>query len=379
MCVLKKIKWLYVVLAAVIAVAVGTSVYAGVSADRVNHELELLKKQHWVIPMGKYEQVSVVEGAKGLYMAGSGQKAGLVDANGKEILPANYQAIIPKCVNDRILVVKNGLTGYVDQQGNEVIPPQYDTGYPFKNGYASVEKDGIRKILDTQGTVMYECRSAEDGSDELYPTNKKDCVVVQSEAEADTARRQIRVINVKTGECLFNSNEYVYLNDYSEGFWCVQTNSGYVLLNENFQPVKQMSDSAAFHDGLARVKEEKKITYIDREGTVVIEKQAALGSDFSEGIACVVQQQKGVFFDKAGNGLFTVPCYRTGGFAEPDFPVGFQDGYCLWRGENGKYGYLDHKGNYVLPPCFDQAGYVNQGEAAVTYGKQSGVLRLTDK
>lgn len=376
MCVLKKIKWIYVVLAALIAITAGTSVYAGVSAKRIDQELELLKKQEWVIPLGKYEQISVIEGAKGLYAAGSEKEIGLIDAQGKVMLPEKYQAFNPVCVNDRILVVQNGLTGYVDQEGKEVIAPQYDAGYPFRNGYASVKKDGIRKIVDPQGKVMFECRSAEDGSDELYPSNKEDCIIMQSKPDEESGTRQIRVINVKSGQTLFNSDEYAYLDDYSEGFWSAQTGSGYVLLNEDFQPVKEMEEAAAFHEGLAKIKAGKTLTYINKEGKAVIKKEAELGSDFSEGIACIIRQQKGIFFDQEGNTLFTVPCYRRGGFADPEYPVGFQDGYCLWRGENGKYGYLDHEGKYVVPPCLDQAGAVNQGEAEVTYGKQSGVLKL---
>ncbi|MDE8735229.1 WG repeat-containing protein, partial [Eubacteriales bacterium DFI.9.88] len=143
---------------------------------------------------------------------------------------------------------------------------------------------------------------------------------------------------------------------YSDGFCSAQSGSGYVLLNEDFQPVKEMEEAAAFHEGLAKIKEGKTLTYINKEGKAVIKKEAGLGSDFSEGIACIIRQQKGIFFEQEGNTLFTVPCYSRGGFADPEYPVGFQDGYCLWRGENGKYGYLDHEGKYVVPPCFDQAG-----------------------
>lgn len=52
------------------------------------------------------------------------------------------------------MVEKDDYFGYVDQSGRLVIPCIYDWGFPFKNGFAVVEKDGKRLAIDKQGNTF---------------------------------------------------------------------------------------------------------------------------------------------------------------------------------------------------------------------------------
>ena len=46
--------------------------------------------------------------------------------------------------------------GYIDRSGNFVIEPAYDHAEDFAEGMAIVIQDGIYKVIDSKGTVMYE-------------------------------------------------------------------------------------------------------------------------------------------------------------------------------------------------------------------------------
>jgi hypothetical protein len=77
------------------------------------------------------------------------------------------------------------------------------------------------------------------------------------------------------------------------------------------------------------------------------------------------------FADSLGN-VITVKLYHDIGF--------FQDGHASFRNENGYYGYLDKKGNEIVPPLF----YYGQISAPTNYGvyvhndSMSGFIRWRD-
>ena len=51
---------------------------------------------------------------------------------------------------------KNPDWGYIDKQGNWLIEPQYRTAFSFQENYAQVWINGLQKIINTQGEVVYE-------------------------------------------------------------------------------------------------------------------------------------------------------------------------------------------------------------------------------
>jgi len=48
----------------------------------------------------------------------------------------------------------NYLTGFVNKNLEIVIPFQFDSAYPFKNGFSIVEKNGLKGIIDTLGNIL---------------------------------------------------------------------------------------------------------------------------------------------------------------------------------------------------------------------------------
>ena len=54
----------------------------------------------------------------------------------------------------RAAVKKGNQWGFIDKRGKETVKPQYDTVWSYKDGRATVEKDGKRHALDLNGNEV---------------------------------------------------------------------------------------------------------------------------------------------------------------------------------------------------------------------------------
>lgn len=377
--VLKKMKGLYVFLAVVLIAVVSISAFVGVKAIRFQKEMNELKQMDWVIPLGKYDSTAVIEGADGLYAVEKNKKWGIVNRDGNIVLPLKYDWIMEHCDSGLIPVSRQGLCGYANEQGKISIDLQYEYIYPFQEGYASVEKYGQKKIIDTRGHERY---SSKFENGELLTTKKAGFAIRQVQDEDNEDLQLTEIIDVKKGKAVFSSDQYSNCQEYSEGLWCFNRldGSGSDFLDNQFQlAFKKGSegDVQTFREGLAAYTDYSSVEYLNKKGEAVIKMNGSQCYSFSEGIACVLTQKGGTFIDQKGKILFSVPCYKNiasfSAFGEPLY----QGGLCLWQGKNGKYGYLDKSGKYAIKPFLDKAGMAEHGEMAVVYGSEAGVLKLS--
>lgn len=84
---------------------------------------------------------------------------GLLDSQGKTILPMDYDSIhFPS--DDMIAVCKNGLWGYCNVQGQELIPLQYSIAGDFCGGEATVTVQyGNTLVIDKAGKCVARCEN----------------------------------------------------------------------------------------------------------------------------------------------------------------------------------------------------------------------------
>ncbi|HSB26800.1 MAG TPA: WG repeat-containing protein [Pyrinomonadaceae bacterium] len=138
--------------------------------------------------------------------------------------------------------------------------------------------------------------------------------------------------------------------------------------------IKTDGHTRDFHEGLAAVaSSEGPWGYIDHSGKVVIRQQYGLADDFSEGLAGVVVDRKFGFINKKGEMVipprFTPhrgpylwdPLVATSRFSDGLAPVTTEDGFGLGKA----YGYINHKGEFVIPPQFLFAQLFSEGLAFV--------------
>ena len=88
---------------------------------------------------------------------------GLINFDGNEILPCEYQKIDTlKNVKNSILVQKDGLFGLVNNSGDKIIDTKYSSiealNNDYNNGYIVKNSEGKLGIIATNKDVIFECK-----------------------------------------------------------------------------------------------------------------------------------------------------------------------------------------------------------------------------
>ena len=82
---------------------------------------------------------------------------GLVDFNGKEIVPLQYDRVF-SFSEERAIVKKGEFHGVIDKTGKEIVPPKYDDIFNFREGKAIVKKGGLYGVIDKTGKEIIPCK-----------------------------------------------------------------------------------------------------------------------------------------------------------------------------------------------------------------------------
>lgn len=168
----------------------------------------------------------------------------------------------------------------------------------------------------------------------------------------------------------FSNPRYIFLGEFNEGMAVVfKKNKGYGFINNRGKEVIpcQYESALAFTEGLAAVKnKEGKWGYIDMEGNTVIPHIYEWPQQFCEGVAFVNEgDDKFYYINKNGDKLNKKPSSFGNHWAT------FADG----RGSvniDGKIGYIDEKGNEVIPLIYDSGTkFFPNGLAGVTQNDKS--------
>jgi len=110
-----------------------------------------------------------------------------------------------------------------------------------------------------------------------------------------------------------------------------------------------------FSEGMAAVKKDGKLGFVNKEGKYVIEPQFYFGYDFSEGMALVYKDGKWGFVNKEGK-IVIEPQF--------DWAGNFSEGMAAVK-KDGKWGFVNKEGKYVIEPHFDRAWNFSEGMAVV--------------
>lgn len=159
---------------------------------------------------------------------------------------------------------------------------------------------------------------------------------------------------------------------FSEGLLRAKKADKWGFINESGRWVipAKFAEAHDFSEGLAAVKIGNRYGFIDHSGTLVIAARYSYASGFNEGIAQVgfVRGQTG-YIDKAGKIAFVsndqFKCLKNETSA---------DGLVKVKGPNQKFGYVDQRGNLVIPPQYDRAYNFIEGLAAVSLGNKVGFI-----
>ena len=201
-----------------------------------------------------------------------------------------------------------GKYGFTDLNGLWLVEPTYQAVYGFSDGMAPVQQNGKWGFIDRSGTLMVSC-------------------------------------------------EYDDIRDFSEGMAAVSKKGlwGYVDKTGNLKIPFQYDIAEPFHDGLAQVGDgEPPITvhtalkrgFIDKTGKTVIPFAYCVYNGFSNGLAIRLSAEAAPeVLDVNGKVLFRKPGNGIGLFAS-------DTQLAIYIAPNNKYGFIDRKGQEVIPAIY---------------------------
>lgn len=288
--------------------------------DKYGHELSYDKR---------YEFSGVFR--KGIFIARSIGGDALYDINSKCLYKnISYDRIWP-VVNGVATVRKNKKIGYIDSVGIEIIPCQYtDGGNGIFEGLIRVCKGKKWGYIDVKGKP---------------------------------------VINFK----------YKDAGDFSEGLAPVLIGNKYGFINRSGQlKISPQFDAAwNFSCGYAAVRIGSDWFFVNHEGINEFRKTFAdigyLKHQFCEGIALVREKHDKDSFSYTKYGYFS----KDGKFITPYIFSGgsrsFSEGMAVIC-YNGKYGYINAKGDFYIKPIYENAKPFSEGMAHVVLNGWHGFI-----
>jgi WG containing repeat len=261
---------------------------------------------------------------------------GAVHRDGTVAVPPRYDWV-GTFSNNRAAVRVGGLYGFVDEEGREVVKPQYRIVDDYKFGFAQVDVDGKSGLIDRDGTMVIEPKYG------FIQAIARDRFVVSE-------RRQLG--GMAGGE------------DFS-GTKVVLTSSGGVSVVGVFLGSDYTEPAIA-------------TGVIDISGQQIGSPRPSLSAGFDS-----LSSE----FDKDDPSIRWVQRDKLWGLAHTDgtwlIEPKFQEPSALTDGLaraviNGKVGFIDRTGNFVIEPILDYAREFRPGVGR-TSAKRDGIVGVIDK
>ncbi|HEY3067069.1 MAG TPA: WG repeat-containing protein [Methylomirabilota bacterium] len=360
-----------------------------------------------------------------LYPVKVGGKYGYIDARGKLVVPAQFDAAGD--FDAGLAPVKIGPRwGFIDAAGKTVIAPQFDLAWGFRDNVALVQLGtsltGRRTRLigrDGRFITTGEYASARVlGGGLIGIEVRGKWGIVDSDGHTTVSPRFDEIAEVGEGVLPFRRGavwgfvdpagkiivpaQFDTARPFADTLAAVEINRardtsavcradrvtcvghwGFIGHDGRFVIPATYDSAASFAEGLARIEVDRrdsphpecrphvslvqcggKIGFLDRTGRIVIAPAYDRAWDFANGRARVERAGKVGFIDRQGA---TVVDLRF------DAAGDFRDGLAPARA-GAQWGYIDASGAFAIPPRFDDAGPFVSGLARVTSGGRVGYI-----
>ena len=270
----------------------------------------------------------------------------------------------------------NGLFGFINAKGDFVIPPQYKRATSFHEGVAlcvrenesieGINPDGATRFKLDQGISKVSCFFEGLAAIRRENINRFDSIVdllYKTQGYIDLSGKIVIPCNFYSGDVFHEGFTSVIYNDSRDSLvFNLINHKGDLITKSGFTKTRE------FSEGLAGVKVGDKWGFIDTTGNFVIKPQFDEVGYFHEGRAYFLilpnweDLHKGFttdtlwgFIDKKGNKVI-----RQKFKSCSDFTSGIA---AIMEGD--KYGYIKLDGNYLIQPCYKYAEPFNENGLAI--------------
>ncbi len=302
----------------------------------------------------EYDEITALKGVKNNFIVNKDQKVGLVNEQGQEIIATKYNKILAlteNYSNQYIVVDENNNYGLISTSGKLIIEPKYeDIKYLKSQTIFAVKEAGDWKAVDLDGEVVVE------GYDNI------------TEAFSDS------IIVVKNGKygVLATSGEIKIDPSYEELkyafsiYFIAKKDGTYGIINTNNEQVIEFAYT--------------NMTYVEKGGFIRADKSDTETAIFDTNLA---QKITGIISDvNLKDGYIKV--YTQGEYKYYNFKFEEKTSANMLTAntiflskKDGKYGFIDKSGNVIIDYIYDDAKEQNScGFAAV---KKDGVWGSINK
>ena len=316
-------------------------------------------------------------------------KYGLINLNGKQILPCEYDNItVIQGIENSLIIEKNGQKGLCNDSGSVLIEPQYteikNLGETYKDGYITVNSEGKYGVISATKQQILENKFDEIkqtylGSNYLVIEGGKEKLINSSgetliengfdDIKSNTTRGVIFVLNnlygemSTSGEILIEA-KYQDLKQVKEGIYIAKQNDKYGIIDESIQEKLPFSYTG--------------ITYNDKANLFVAEDEnfqtSIIDKDYNVKLIGILVDITTDYIRMRINDEYK---YYNLNCEEISSTEALKDNTLFLKKENDKYGYVDKSGNVVVDYVYDDA--TEQNEYGFVAVKQNGLWGSLDK
>ena len=318
-------------------------------------------------------------------------KYGLIDLNGKELLPAEYDEItVLEGIENSLIIKKDGKVGLVNDTGSVIIDANYKEikglGDTYKDGYITIDEQGKYGLISaTKKQIL------ENKYDEILQVPLKEYYAIKENGKQ-------KLIN-SNGEVLIDSGFDEIKSTTTNGIIFVKDNlygemntSGEVTIKADYQELKEVKEQIyiakqnnkyGIIDGLGNG-----LTAFEYDGMTYNEKADLFFADDSEYKTSIIDNK----YDVKTTGILSevntdeeyirmrisdeYKYYNLKGEEISNIQA-LKNNTIFLDKKDGKYGYVDKKGNAITEYLYDDATEQNKyGFVAV---KENGLWGALDK
>jgi hypothetical protein len=283
----------------------------------------------------RFEMAGVFhEGAAPVQVGG---RWGLIDHQGNWIVKPTYDQVGPGG-EGLFPFQQDGKWGYVEASGTQRVGARYEEAKPFDDGVAPVKLGGLWGLLKPDGSLEVDFRFEEIGGHEGRYISARDAegwAVFQDAGSAGESRDDLQMELYTDGGT--DGTLPLRLYSISEGAVVAAYPDGERLIDLAIR--KPFRNMAAYYSVRRR----------------------------SEGLAAAASKADSwSFIDKSGYTVWYFDAYQDA--------MIFSEGLAPVK-RDGRWGYIDRSGGFVIEPRYDAAHPVRDGYAIVRAGDKRGFLK----
>lgn len=312
----------------------------------------------------------------------------------------------------------NGKWGFIDANGKIVVPAQYDQAMPFRSGLAPVRagaltnrssKEAVFRLAGSWRWVNRDgqqlckgkyliCGSFSEGLAMVSPDGWK-CGFVTPDGELAIPATYLSAGDFSEGLAVVRNEQHLegYINargtmviparflsagPFNRGRAVVRERDGYKIIDTTgaqlaLLPYEQLQEFR-FGEGMLPVAKDGRWGFVNDAGQQVMACDFEWVDPFHESLAAAARGGKIGFIDRQGKFVIqpqfdlVLPLDGANRPFHPE-PCNFSEGLAAVP-KDGKWGYISRNGEWVIQPQFDKAGPFTDGAAKVAVNNRLGYI-----